>query len=104
MYLLVYYIYYIKSERGSMNRVVFDKESLARQIDKGFEYLTEKERMILTLLYYEDYSPDEVCEILDLTFGEYINVSTNAKTKMRHYTNVFDVLPKGNLICGVKIH
>jgi len=86
-----------------MNGVCLDKETLTNQITKGFEYLTEKEQLVLILLYYEDCSPKEICQILDLTFGEYINLSTNAKTKMRHFTDIFDKIPKGDLIFGVKM-
>ena len=87
-----------------MENIPFDKECLKNQIQSGFDYLTEKEQLILILLYYEDCSIAEVCQILDLTFGEYVNISTNAKTKMRHFTSVFDKVPRANISFTVDSH
>ena len=67
-----------------------DKAVLVEQLNEGFKYLTDRERMILTLFYFEELTEAEICHVLDLEY-QTVNVDlAQAKTKMRGYTTIFD--------------
>ena len=67
-----------------------DKAVLVEQLNTGFQFLTDRERMILTLFYFENLTEAEICHVLDLEY-QAVNIDlAQAKTKMRSYTTIFD--------------
>ena len=66
------------------------KEELIKQLNLGMQFLLSDERLVLQLVYYEDLSYDEVCEVMDLPLGKVGVLLNNAKIKMRTFTPIFD--------------
>ncbi|CAM3358147.1 FliA/WhiG family RNA polymerase sigma factor [Marinicrinis lubricantis] len=58
---------------------VYLKESLARAIER----LTEKERIVVTLLYYEDLSLSEIAEVMSLTPSRISQLHSKAILRLR---------------------
>ena len=73
---------------------VEDKKQLKEALDKGLQYLTDMEKYALFLTYYEDLSLQEILLVLEITDVDYVKYITNAKTKMRSFTSIFDELDK----------
>ena len=71
-----------------------DKEQLKDALDKGLQYLTDMEKYALFLTYYEDLNLLEILSVLEIDSMTYMQYLTNAKTKMRSFTNIFDELDK----------
>ena len=67
-----------------------EREELVRQLNKGFAYLTEQEKLALTLFYFEELSEDEISYVLDIHLLDVDLCLTQARTKMRAYTTIFD--------------
>lgn len=72
-----------------------DKQTLAKKLEQGMSYLTELEKLVLLLTYYEDLTIIEIMTILGISEYEYQKLITNAKTKMRIFTDIFDKIDKG---------
>lgn len=72
----------------------YDKETLVRQLNEGFTHLSDKERLVLTLYYFEELTEEEISYVLELSFFDVDMLLTQAKTIMRTYTNIFDELDK----------
>ena len=66
------------------------REELAIQLEEGFKHTTFEEKVVLQLVYYEDLSDAEVCEVMGIGFEELGMILCNAKTKMRAFTSIFD--------------
>ena len=58
---------------------VFLKEALAKAIDK----LTEKERTVISLYYYEDLSLHEIAEVMSLTPSRISQLHSKAILRLR---------------------
>ncbi len=71
-----------------------DKEQLKNALDKGLQYLTDMEKYALFLTYYEDLNVSEILLVLEIDSITYTQYLTNAKTKMRSFTNIFDELDR----------
>ena len=69
---------------------MLSKEELVSQLNKDFQHLTDRERLILTLFYFEDLTEEEIGYVT----GEHLHTVqldlAQAKTKMRGYTTIFD--------------
>lgn len=67
-----------------------DKQELTEQLNKGFVHLTQQEKLILTLFYFEELSVEEIAYAMDIHLHT-VNIDlSQAKTKMRGYTTIFD--------------
>ncbi len=73
-----------------------NKESLVEALTKGMSYMTEQEKMVLILTYYEELNIVEVMSVLDIDEYTYQKLLTNAKTKMRLFTDIFDKIDQMN--------
>lgn len=73
-----------------------NKENLVEALKKGMSYMTEQEKMVLILTYYEELNIVEVMSVLDIDEYTYQKLLTNAKTKMRPYTDIFDKIDQMN--------
>lgn len=64
---------------------------LTKELAGHLEQLSEKERLVIALLYYEELSQREISEVLELTEGRISQLHTQAlgklKGKMRHSIN-----------------
>ena len=63
---------------------------LTKQLNKGFSFLDEKEKLALLLRYFEELTDAEICEVLDITPFDCGIIICSAKTKMRQFTTIFD--------------
>lgn len=64
---------------------------LTKELAGYLEHLSEKERLVIALLYYEELSQKEISEVLELTEGRISQLHSQAlgklKGKMRHSIN-----------------
>lgn len=67
-----------------------DKKTVVKQLNKGFAYLTEREKLVLTLAYFEELSEEEIGYVLNLHLHTVSIELAQAKTKMRSFTTIFD--------------
>ena len=72
----------------------YNKQQLKEDLDNGLKYLTQEEKYVLFLTYYEDLNIAEVCAILSITPMQYDRLAINAKAKMRKFTQIFDDLDR----------
>lgn len=70
------------------------KQELMEAFKKGLPLLTDAERYTLFLSYYEELTPEEVMLVLEISGMEYQKLLANAKTKMRAFTDIFDLIDK----------
>lgn len=54
------------------------------------QYLTEQEKLALLLTYYEDLNILEILKVMEIDEFSYQKLITNARTKMRAFTDIFD--------------
>lgn len=66
------------------------KQELAIKLEQGMKYLTEQEKLALLLTYYEDLNILEIVTVMEVDEYSYQKLITNARTKMRAFTDVFD--------------
>lgn len=67
-----------------------NKEMLTKQLNEGFKFLEEKEKLALLLKYFEELTDAEICEVLEVTPFDCGILLHSAKTKMRSFTAIFD--------------
>ncbi|MCR4990672.1 MAG: hypothetical protein K6A38_07405 [Lachnospiraceae bacterium] len=75
-----------------------EKEELVRQLKEGFRHLTEEEELVLKLTYFEEFSEDDVCYCMDIEPYRFGLLYASAKSKMRHFTTIFDDIDKASAI------
>ena len=75
-----------------------EKEELVRQLKEGFKHLTEEEELVLKLTYFEEFSEDDVCYCMDIEPYRFGLLYASAKSKMRHFTTIFDDIDKASAI------
>ncbi|MCR5503865.1 MAG: FliA/WhiG family RNA polymerase sigma factor [Lachnospiraceae bacterium] len=73
---------------------VIEKEELKRVLKDALELLTEKERYVITLYYYEELTLKEIANVLEVSESRVSQLHTKAlgkmKTKMGNYMGVFN--------------
>ena len=67
-----------------------NKRELTIKLEQGMQYLTEQEKLALLLTYYEDLNILEILKVMELDEFSYQKLITNARTKMRAFTDIFD--------------
>lgn len=60
-----------------------EKEELINNLGKAIESLSEKERMVVTLYYYEDLTMKEVGSVLDITESRISQIHSSAMQKLK---------------------
>ena len=73
-----------------------ERNELVKRLNEGMAHLSQNEKYVLLLKYYEDLNDSEICEVLSITKKEYANLITMAKMKMNPYTFIFDEIDKMN--------
>ncbi len=61
----------------------FEAAELTRQVADIIKQLTEKERLVISLFYYEELSQKEIAEVLDLSEGRISQLHSQALVKLR---------------------
>ena len=61
-----------------------DKEELKQKLTESLAALTEKEKQVILLYYYEDMTLKEIAKILDVTESRVSQLHTKALGKMRN--------------------
>lgn len=67
-----------------------NKQELTIKLEQGMQYLTEQEKLALLLTYYEDLNILEILKVMEIDEFSYQKLITNARTKMRTFTDIFD--------------
>ncbi|MCS7150214.1 MAG: FliA/WhiG family RNA polymerase sigma factor [Caldimicrobium sp.] len=62
-------------------------KELQAKLEKALNYLSEKEKLILTLYYYEDLNMKEIAKILEYTEGRISQLHNQAIMKLRSLMN-----------------
>jgi RNA polymerase sigma factor for flagellar operon FliA len=62
---------------------VIEKEELKKMLMESLELLTEKEKKVILLYYYEDLTLKEISHILEVTESRISQIHTKALSKMR---------------------
>ena len=72
-----------------IRRALLEKEELTKVLGEALELLTEKEKKVVTLYYYEDLTLKEISNILEVSESRVSQLHTRAlqkmKTKMGNY-------------------
>ena len=66
------------------------REILIQQLNMGMQFLSYQEKIVLQLVYYEDLTDDEVCEVMDISLDKMGMLLCSARLKMRSFTSIFD--------------
>ena len=70
------------------------RDSLASSLDEGMSRLMVDERTALLLIYYEGLSMSDAAFAMDIPVSFFGMILSNAVTKMRSFTDVFDHINK----------
>jgi len=62
---------------------VIEKQELKAMLVKALEYLTEKEKKVIVLYYYEDLTLKEISAVLEVSESRISQLHTKALQKMR---------------------
>ena len=80
----------VSNEAGSTKSAVFDspeeileRDELKKMLAQALELLTEKERKVIVLYYYEDLTLKEISNILEVSESRISQLHTRALQKMR---------------------
>ncbi|MFN2257965.1 MAG: FliA/WhiG family RNA polymerase sigma factor [Desulfuromonadaceae bacterium] len=60
-----------------------EDHALAQQLARHLEALSEKERLVVSLYYYEELTQKEIAEVLDLTEGRISQLHSQALVKLK---------------------
>lgn len=60
-----------------------EESEVAQQLAAHLEKLTEKERLVISLYYYEELSQKEIAEVLELTEGRISQLHSQALVKLK---------------------
>lgn len=90
----------VPAEQHNQNRfdepeAVIEKAELKEMLTKALELLTEKEKKVILLYYYEDLTLKEISNILEVSESRISQLHTRAlqkmKGRMKNYMGVFSV-------------
>ena len=80
----------VPNEAGSTKSAAFDspeeileRDELKKMLEQALELLTEKERKVIVLYYYEDLTLKEISNILEVSESRISQLHTRALQKMR---------------------
>lgn len=74
----------LSSDEGSPDKTLDEKERL-NALKQGLEGLPEKEKLVLSLYYYEELTMKEVGKVLDLTESRVSQIHSRAIMRLRKY-------------------
>lgn len=86
-----------KSSTGSFEapEAVIEKSELKEMLEQALELLTEKEKKVILLYYYEDLTLKEISRVLEVSESRISQLHTKAlqkmKTKMGSYVGILDM-------------
>jgi len=60
-----------------------ERRELTRELAEHLERLTEKERLVISLYYYEELTQKEIAEVLSLTEGRVSQLHSQALHKLK---------------------
>lgn len=73
----------IAKNRFAQPEEVVQEEELKKKLTESLKLLTEKERVVIELYYYEDLTLKEISRVLDVSESRISQLHTKALTKMR---------------------
>ena len=66
-----------------------EKEELSRVLGEALELLTEKEKKVITLYYYEDLTLKEISSLLEVSESRVSQLHTRALQKMKTKMGIY---------------
>ncbi len=79
----------LASTEGSPEKTLDEKERL-KALKKGLERLPEKEKLVLSLYYYEELTMKEVGKVLDLSESRVSQIHSRAVMRLKKYLEKHD--------------
>ena len=73
----------IAKNRFAQPEEVVEEEELKKKLAESLDLLTEKERIVIELYYYEDLTLKEISKVLEVSESRISQLHTKALTKMR---------------------
>ncbi|MEA3469227.1 MAG: FliA/WhiG family RNA polymerase sigma factor [Thermodesulfobacteriota bacterium] len=73
----------IATHKGSSPVEILEQHELTRVIAKILDQLSEKERLVISLYYYEELTQKEIAEILDVSEGRISQLHSQALIKLK---------------------
>ena len=64
-----------------------EEEELKQKLEESLEVLTEKERKVILLYYYEDLTLKEISRVMEVSESRISQLHSKALTKMRRCMN-----------------
>jgi RNA polymerase sigma factor FliA len=78
-----YMLYEILPIKTDMPDEILDKSEIKRQLMNATRELDEREKVVLTLYYYEDLDYKEIAEVLDVTVSRISQLHSGIMAKLR---------------------
>ena len=78
----------VARNRFAQPEEVVEEEELKKKLGESLELLTEKERIVIELYYYEELTLKEISRVLEVSESRISQLHTKALTKMRPYGNI----------------
>ena len=75
--------YLIDERPGSTPGARIEEQQLTRKVAEVLTLLSEKERLVISLYYYEELTQKEIAEVLELTEGRISQLHSQALIKLR---------------------
>lgn len=80
-------------EEGGSQPFPIDRKELAARLGASMQQLSQAEKKVVLMFYYENLSRKEICEILDLEDSEVLRILSGAmekmQTEMAEYMDIF---------------
>jgi RNA polymerase sigma factor for flagellar operon FliA len=73
----------LKDPKGKNPLEVLEESELARELAQRLDKLSEKERLVVALYYYEELSQKEIAEVMELSEGRVSQLHSQALAKLR---------------------
>ena len=84
------------TQRFTMPEEAVEQEELKQMLEEALTLLTQKERKVIELYYYEDLTLKEISHVLEVTESRVSQLHTRAlqkmKTKMGKYMGIMEQL------------
>lgn len=65
------------------------RDDLVENLKTGLAFLTNEERLVLTLYYYEDLNTTEIAEVISIPINTVGILLSQAQSKMKPFTTIF---------------
>lgn len=75
---------YVDNKLENDPKAMFERNELKAALIKGIQTLNEKERLVISLFYYEDLKLKEIAEVLEVSDARVSQIHSKAIMKLKH--------------------